>query len=393
MAVQWFAQLFGCFATVSVTLFWAGLAEAQENDGQSDSLPNQPSVKSSLGFRKAVSAIEGYRDEHGVAPSYDFFFSLAENGQITSVEQTRLWHLTVAQQQPSISLSDLLALLEAKRDSIQSFRCKYKTSKQPGEVSFFAFDGNKALLREAGPRTQIAFDGKLVRTVRLNGSAAIEPLQSLDMFYRAEMPLAKAMLLDPRIVGVEDSGVDLSLFLRKSNFAVFEEVVDIDDSRCVLVATYPYKAYLDLDRNFALKKLESIKHESVPDSDGFPVVTRHSVKAHSIHSGFIDYGNGIWLPTKIVTEHPNGATTVIEVVEAEVNPEIADADFVDIISDDAKVLDVVRGLTYVWGERSSIDHALVDAAPPKKQPSAGNNLAWWVSITIFLVAIGIYMWK
>ncbi len=286
-------------------------------------------------------------------------------------------------------LPDLLAILNAKRDSIRSFRCKYKSSNQPDEVSVFAFDGNKILLHAGGPVRQSAFDGELVRMIRSNGDAVIERLQSLDMFYRADMPLAKAMLLDPRLVGVEDFGVDLSLYLKKNGFSVFEETVNFDDSRCLLVATYPYKVYLDLDRNFALKRLESIRHESVADDKGFPVIVGHSVKAHSAHSDFVDYGNGIWLPSKIVTEHANDTSTVVEVVEMEVNPEIADAYFVDIFPDEATVLDSVRGLVYVWGERNSIDKALMTAAPSKPR----RNILIWANVTIFLLAIGIYGWR
>ena len=339
-------------------------------------------------FEKAVAVFRGYREVHSAAPSLDVYYEEIEKHALSNAEQSILYAEVVKQQRPPISLSDLIAVLQSKIDSIKSFRCSYTTTKRSGMTCEYAFDGVKFLMHDGTPDEQKSYDGELIRDVESSKEASIYNGDSISRFHRPDMPLCRAMLFRPQLLDMKDVTVNIVDFLNLNYFTVVEATSTIDDSRCLRVGCLAYEMFLDLDRNFAIKRLDSYTHKTTDAGDGLPVIVGHSIKGSIAHSGFTDYGNGIWLPSKIEVSHSDGSSTVVEAKEIQINPQIPHADFVDIIPDGVLVKDGVKELVYVWGQRSSIDQVLQETTPVKSR--------WvlvWVNLCVLAVAFSFYAWR
>ena len=209
-------------------------------------------------FERALMEMERFKETAGVAPSLDDYYLTIEGNDFTAEQQGRLYFAVVAQQKGLVSLEDLLTLLAAKRDSIRSYRCKYLVSTEPAVQQTFMFSANKLLLSDGSLPVTISYDGEFFRRVEAGHSASIEGRRSLQMFYRHEMPLARAMLLDQRLVEITNSTCDIVEFLKGREFVVFEQTQMIDGVNCLLVANTAFEVFLDIDRNFAMKRLSGV---------------------------------------------------------------------------------------------------------------------------------------
>lgn len=297
----------------------------------------------------SLDEVAGYRDSAGKAPSIDLYYSIAEREQLSNSERSKIYLAIVAEQKPLLTIGNLISILETKRDSIQSFRCKYSVSSKPGVTFEYAFDGRKIRLSDGDPSLPMSYDGRVRREMIGSRSAIVDARSHMDNFHRTKMPLAKAMLFDEKMVDVDSRSSNIVEFLRGRHYTVFEETPEVDGRKCLLVSNLGYNIYFDIERNFAIKKLESVKAK---EADG---IKTYSVKGVSLHSGFEDFGNGMFLPFKITTDHGNGNVTEVVAEEMEINPEIEDALFSDIIPDGTLVDDKVRDLLYIQGKDVSIN--------------------------------------
>ena len=168
-------------------------------------------------------------------------------------------------------------------------------------------------------------------------------------------PLTLAMLVDTdRQVESGDDFHDLLRLMKIKPLVVFEETREVDGRNCILYGEPNVLVYLDQGRNFCLAKFE---HTFDPPD------ARPTKRETRTLTGMKDFGNGLWLPDKIVVDHftkdgkPESHREVV-VKEWHVNEGIPDDYFQGVIPTGSFVNDAVNNLSYKSGEGGSIDQML-----------------------------------
>ena len=352
------------------------------------SCANPTAPPASPGFKEAIESVKNYRDANGKAPTKDFYYELVESVRLTGIEQSTLYLEVIAQQNPMIAIDDLVSIIESKRDSISSFRCRYVTSDDPDEVKLFAFDENKLLVKDKLIGIAGSYDGNIVRIVETPTSAMIQPRNSLARFDRDQNALYRARLFNQELVDQNENISDLSKYVRQSRFSVLEELTTIGDSKCLMITDLSSDIYLDIDRNFAVKKIDSIGHGYETDAEGMLTTTSHSVEVSEVHTEFEDFGNGIWLAKKSTLNRVGQPESFVQTLEIEVNPSISATEFTGIIPDDAQVMDAVRDLVYQAGNKASINETINGVVAQKP-----HYTLVWVNIILLVFAASFFAWR
>jgi hypothetical protein len=355
-------------------------------------------------FDEAVARVKSFRADHGAPPTVDDYFSMIADADFTNPQQSELWWEVCQQQEPLISLEELVAILEAKRDSIASFRCEYTyEDEEQGSASshVYAFDKKNGIRIEESPassktRKIMTYDGDVVRRAFFREDKEVEssigPLDSLSIFFKGTMPLCLSMMFDSSsVANFPHSGVELAAHIDDNQLRVFETTEEIDGRTCLVLANRNSKVWLDIDRNFALVKYTYRFTEHVtPKGADLQVISGRWLQRRKVASDFEDYGNGIWLPNdfKIVFYDKAGEETGyqhVTVQAIEINPTFEDAYFAgSVIPDGSIIHDGVRGMIYPKGEDVSIGGLLEEAVPTKK-----TSFLRWVSVCAGLVLIGL----
>ena len=353
-------------------------------------------------FEDALGQLVNFRGRTGSAPTPDFYFSVIERESLTNEEQAALYARLVELQEPQVSMETLAAVLTSVRDSIRSFSCRYTYTNDPtASIHSYTFDRNKVIFEEPGPSSMVTFttsyDGDLVRrVVRERGkmtNASIDTLQSPSSLLRIYMPLCQAMMFNSSFFSMHSTASDLVRFLEANSFHVFEHTAVIDGSECLLVANMGFQFYLDMDKSFAVRQLDSFAFDYVDADAGAPMaIRRRKLSDRRIHSEFTDYGNGVWLPLEMKLTHflrgDEPEDEYISVVSMEVNPEIDGSVFVDIIPNDAFVADGTRGMTYIYGDRSSIEELVRSNVPDK---TGTLSMIVWINVAVIVAIVSVFL--
>jgi hypothetical protein len=353
-----------------------------------------------------IKEAEQYKTTHGSPPDVTFYYTAVGSSVLPGNGAHVLLAAIVGMQRPRISRDDLASLLKAKRDSIHSIRCEYTVSPGLPGKQVYAFSDNKVYLEE--PRQDkeskvtpsvSTYDGTLFRSVTYHNNKDLSPAGYIDndgslaSLFRPDMPLCRAMLFDMNRVDSTPSLTDLPNYIQLA-CVVYEKTTTIGGAECLLVSDGAADIYLDISRDFSVVRLDNFQIDWKDNGSGNKTVggRRHT---HRIDcADLVDYGNAIWLPNSIkVTEFASGdgpATTgssqassgtgtsrVITVAKMEVNPQIADSFFTDIIPKNAMVSDQAKGLRYIAGVRDSIDDTVKRTVQPKSH-----------RITLLLVNLG-----
>ncbi len=360
-----------------------------------------PTIGATIGdehsLNKARAEVRDYKRHHGEAPSNDYYFALLSKYELTNPEQATLHRELLGVQRPMVSVADLIAVLIAKRDTIETFDCEYTVR---GDNFRYVFDGGKVLVEEFITASKghglRSFDGDYLRVVNFNDTnmvnASISEMSSRSSFMRPAMPLCMAMAYNPKLIDSSGTAMDLARYLEKGHFHTFEQEERVDESNCLVVASLRDAIWLDIDRGFSLVQLDSHKVELGASADGM-IMTGRSLKKRRTCSEFRDYGNGLWLPFLIKETYftANGKvdqkrSSSVSVQKMDINKEIPESAFTDVIPEDAMVTDGPRGLIYRYSDRASIDGLLGDYVKSKRSRYL-RNISVFLGILLIVMAV------
>lgn len=212
------------------------------------------------------------------------------------------------------------------------------------------------------------------------------------------------MLLNPALTGGTEAArlADLATYVDPSAYQVYEKTTRVDGTDCLLFANDVAHAYLDVERNFALVKLDVFELEwSEPEGRELPAIIGRKATTSVSLSDFENFGNGLWLPRQISTEsfqhfgsggqlawQEEPEVEEIRVSKMQVNPVLDPSVFSDIIPDNVMVADGIRGTAYVQGDRLSIGSEI-----EKNVDQKSRNMFLWVNSFVLVLFVGFYLYK
>lgn len=372
-----------------------------------------------LSLPEIEETIKNFKRIHGRAISNKEVWETLSKSQsdIPADKYLSLWSLIREQQIPSISLGDLVALVKAKRDSIQTIDVQMHSERvylaENGQASsdrswkqddHLIFSGNKTFCETTrvtrgvsipSASYRIAYDGENRRTVhKPHGevpAGAISATYSQSMLVPLPNPLSGAMLLDSEtILRMPIHNFDLACLIERTpSSTLFEEPVTIDHTRSLVIDDGAlFRVFLDPARDFSVVRLESFLPEFYQDGH-IRVTQGRSLERVLELNNLHDYGNGIFLPLEIIdTYFRRGRSSVVATVRTDslgLNRHIPESVFRDIIPENAIVADHTHGgVVYKQSDSASIGELLEDAVKPKQ-----TTLLRTISIIVGVLVIGI----
>ncbi len=335
-----------------------------------DGLPSGPEE-----FNKARDEIV----KHAEPLTYAQFSEITGRHDLTMLESSELWRLMAERQNPPISIDELKALYERKRDSIKTF---YAVFRDGDKTLTFALKGNDQLYLEEEDRNKAGDDDaahdSTYRTIRAqnksdyrhvsfytleNGeersNAQLTPRSdsSATQCYRSENPLTMSRIAWPG----SSMSWDMAKYLEeRKGLCLFERPEIIDGHRCLLLADWNEKVYLDADKDYSVYAV--FRHSRLEKSESGPgYVSRHTSEPtrKTILHGLKDYGGGVWLPSRAETvsyAEDGSIESEKEIVydKIKINRRIRDSFFEDVIPEDAMVMDEFRVMDYKWHDRKRL---------------------------------------
>ncbi|MCL2004953.1 MAG: hypothetical protein FWG73_02205 [Planctomycetaceae bacterium] len=335
-------------------------------------------------YAEVKEEIRNFYDVNGYIPTESDYFDIIfmPTNNLTSQEQAELFGQILSLQNPRVDKISLLKIIGSKKESINSLKVRYNLTfhgrLRSSVVCIYAFLGEKRYFERIGKildadEEQIifAYDGSLLRIV--TNPNDIMPNVSIDLFtahhdifFQPTMPLFAAMLFDTTHFPSVKYVHDVLFFLEDQGTQVFEKTEIIDGKACIIAANFNTRVLLCPEMNYAVMQFEVYNFDY--DDQGLPIGRSLLVKRELRDHKY--YGNGIWLPTRIVTseffDKNNPSQTVVMVDEMEVNPAIDPNFFADVIPENAFVIDGVRGLTYFQSDSPSINDTLKAVAKSKR---------------------------
>jgi len=367
--------------------------------------PRGPARADENRLRQLKAFIETASVQSGKAPNWLDLFRYADEHKIEllkvlePVEGKELFAaLKEAQKDTLLSEDELRELLAAKQNTISSWRCTARLRRHYTEAATGArlpevqesrfvcagrstrleddFDGGGDLLglhviaTEADGVHRVfnklpPVNDRTLPAIQASGEnrpvamIASRPEPNIATFYsQPGNVIGQCMLFpgDKHGVGKAGAGMDLVYSLKGEGILLAGEH-DVAGTRCVCVATGLANLFLDVEHGFALRKIEH--------RPKFQTVQVAFVKDCS---GFIDCGDGIWLPSKITNTWFNdkgelATTEEIVLSEMAINCEVDPGIFTDFIPAGAFVNDQIKEITYVSGEKGSIAQLIEGSVP------------------------------
>jgi len=388
--------------SLAAILFVAGGTEIYSQTQLAPVVAGLPSEELSVHLKN----VERYQATHGSPPNVKFYYSAVASSNLTGGDAMSLYSAIVELQRPQISLNDLASLFEAKRDSIHSFRCEYTVSPGLKGTRVYAFSDNKVHLKEPEKdgdgrliSSEKSYDGEMFRSVFYHSNENLTPSGYiardgiLSSLYRPDMPLCRAMLFDMKRTGSMPSLSDLSSYISPA-CVVYEELVTANEVECLLVSNGAADIYLDISRDFIVMRLDNFQINWTDDDAGKKAIAGRHLTHRTESSDFVDYGNALWLPHEVrfttfipgdsfdnSPETADGVSSsthdsrLISVVNMEVNPELKESLFTDIIPDNAHVLDETRGTSV------------------KISPKSRIAVLFWLNFVAIVVLVGILVMR
>lgn len=326
-----------------------------------------------------------FEDQKSAPPDIYFFFSDIVPLRLTRQQQMVALAEILSRQKAPVSMSALVEVFRAKRDSIRSFYCEYDVKSDLPELDIgehmYAFEGSKILLREPRGESRSAlesYDGIVVRSVQFRdeisvGASINKDNIQLSAFLRPTVPLFPSMLYDLKRVGGALGLCDLGENANETSWFVYEATRIQNGAECVFVSTTSFDLYLDPNRNFAVVRSDAFEpiYENSDTATIGAFVKRNLISSTQM-SEFEDFGNGVWLPKKIlITSAVRGPDSKVNVVRAateskrtisvrrmQINSELGRAFFEDVIPQKTVVADFAEKLTYIHGTKSSLGQSV-----------------------------------
>jgi len=354
-------------------------------------------------LQEVLRDIREHRNSHSTPPTmadvFSYYGSL-DKKIIESATFDAIFEAVLLQQKPDVTLSDIIKIVRAKRDSLRDYIVRYEvtTNSRAGDTNLpepmlykFASKKDRFLFEMPGvgsgqSRDIFSYDGNNLILVREFGDiptqGSVTPAEFLAPFFQQRMPLVVSGLFDSNACGSPDRYYDLVLFLEgdlvnlpdgtKLNFPphVFEKIEVIGGHRCIAVSNYRTTKYFDIERDFSLISSEYFTH-TISDLPQGRMFAGRALYSRTKLYDLKDYGNGMWLPSRVEIEifEDNGKMKQLDkifVKSFEINKGIDDAFFTSYIPDDTIMSDVERGLVYRWGDHASINSLLKETAKSKR---------------------------
>ena len=163
-----------------------------------------------------------------------------------------------------------------------------------------------------------------------------------------------------------------------------------------MIASLSYRLMLDIDKDFSMVQIcgTSCVPRDIPND---PVLERVFLRSQRTLYGLTSYGNSIWFPKKSVSEYftvDSEAPYMIDTVDyekIEMNHNLPDSYFSDVIPDGALVADSIRDMVYVWGDRASIGSLIKETVKSKRQ-TIFRNLSLVLGLCL-IACWGIIEWR
>ena len=360
------------------------------------------------------SAIERFKNENGYAITEDDWISLMKVHKVPLTELGQYLELIRKQQIPKVTISQLIAISQARQNSITSITAKWRfvsenkiNATTADYLHTFTLSKKRVLFETIHNNTETvdvamrriaSYDGEVVRLVDIplsessqyETNAFLSNFESYESYFIAsDNILWLTMLLDSKQYGFpENLSSDLLSFLRddKLRVIVFEHMQKFQGTDCYVVSGGPFRVYLDPQYQYAVVGLESYAMDTISEN-GKRYYNGVKLRHRRVLSDMKDYGNGVFLPSKIISQwysRDNGTLEVqvtIDIQSIEINKDYDKEYFSDIIPDDAMVADGINNLVYRQNDRDSINALLQETAKSKR--------VW--TLQIISVTVGILM--
>ena len=297
-----------------------------------------------------LNEIREFRATHGYPPTladYRSYLGMIDIKSFNAHTAPTILHEVLKQQSPHFSLSDISKIIRAKQESLRDYivqydvdiesrkdetRQVYGTTVPPSMVSKFATKKNRFFLdrQHVGEerRDRWTYNGEVIIHIPTMSDAAnqggILPVTNLEIFNHPWMPLTMSGLSDTNAFGNPNYSVDLALFLEgkllilpeggeiRASPYVFEKIKTIDGHSCVVISCGNTTKYLDVDRDFSLIQSEFFR-AVISDSPQGQILTAEFLASRTRFYDLKDFGNGIWLPSKIEAEYFNESGETIRI--------------------------------------------------------------------------------
>jgi hypothetical protein len=359
-----------------------------------------PSASLAIAEEKNLSAALEYLEkiQDRVPNDIDYYNICSDSSfTLTSTDRARIFLKIVSMQSPQIYRKDLLQLFNAKKKSIRNGQISFtvymdipynspnrKPRKSECDYDFIFLD-NKIYLKRVGKRWDtdsnsqiISYDGIVLRTVKNLDTelpkADICELSDYAPFFVARIPLFQAGVFEAsRFSKKLDYRQDFTILLENKDIVrVYQQEEIVNDRKCIVAASPFQRLYFDPERDYSVVKYEEFTFEPQLQTDSESLSQKRSLVYCCDLLDSRDYGNGIWLPSKIQsTEYADGKVSICfrtSIKNISINTENLNSVelFSNIIPEKSFVVDIPRKMSYMQYESTSIDSLLKETAKSKR---------------------------
>jgi len=341
---------------------------------------------------------------------------------VSSEEPQLRWQEVKASQDAAalVPISTLIEIFDAQmaalgrvrlRANVHRTRANAPSDAPPGDVQYrfeFAVAGPMLLKsiehqttgRDATDRpTVVTYDGTVFRhSGKLEGSSwgSIDPVGDVSSFYTIDMnPLGMAMLIDTAAVfGNPAPSYDIRAFLQSPATIVLADTRPHEDTDVVVCTDLSQDVYLDVARNFAVRRIDRYQHHT--NGERYLTMTRTC-------SDLVEAASGAWLPRQIeeirYDRDGSGQTTAtysIDVTDYATGPEeVPDRMFTEVFPEGTHVVDGVNDTRYFVGPNQSIEDVLNRTIPGQGPPESRWHGKVFVALNAVLAVslVGFLLWR
>jgi len=345
------------------------------------------SVADEVDFLKIKKEIHDFALAFGYVPTEEDFFRLIfrEGVDLTTDERGMLWVELINLQRPAVRLEHVKNLLHAKRESIKSFTCEFDVLEKNAKAGYvyvvklpsFFVEVRRASANGLVDDHQIfSYAGdKLINIVNPNSqlpNARISDIPSSAVGFCPDSPFAQSMLYDTAGFDSAHPGFDFAeYFALFSGVVLFEKRELYEGRECIVLADMGHRFLLDINKDFSLVKRIAYFHHYTDTRDGSKMVKRTLLSERHLRD-LSDYGNGIWLPSKIENVHYSQdeeviARSTIQCTKIEINN--VNDDFFEIgnvVPNNSIVFDSTLNMSYMQSDHTSINALLKSVAKSKR---------------------------
>ncbi|GHT16039.1 hypothetical protein FACS1894170_13480 [Planctomycetales bacterium] len=235
-----------------------------------------------------------------------------------------------------------------------------------------------------------SYDGEKIINLRtipaLPAQGGFSSADNLSRFSNPWIPVVLAGLFDSKSCNVPAPLLDIVMYLdgdlgqgtltgpdgKKIDTSppTFEKIEILDGRECIAVSDTVHSKYFDIGRDFSLVQSDTFDLVTSDLPQG-RVLTGRTLSSRMKFFDMKNYGNGIWMPSRIETSYFDNKGGVIRqdkitVTSLNINKGIEDTYFTDFIPDDALMSDAISNMVYKYGDHASIGDLLKETAKSKR---------------------------